>query len=62
MVFAGSWRFLLSTSYRRKKLAEWRAARGTLGGKLMIAVEIVAATVIGMLLPLWLLAATLASR
>jgi hypothetical protein len=56
LVFFGAWRFLLSARYRATKLADWRAARQTLGGKAAIAGEIVAATAVGILLPLWLTA------
>ena len=54
-IFVASWRFLLSRSYRERKLTEWRDALPTLSGKAVIAGEIIAATVIGMLLPLWLI-------
>ena len=55
MVFVASWRFLLSRSYRARKLTEWRDALPTLSGKALIVGEIVTATVIGVLLPLWLI-------
>jgi hypothetical protein len=61
MVFVASWRFLLSSSYRRKKLNEWRATGGSLSGKAVIVGEILAATMIGMVLPLWLIAAVVVS-
>ena len=53
-VSVGAWRFLLSPVFRRKKLDEWRNARQTLGGKLTMGIEILAALAIGVLLPLWL--------
>lgn len=53
-VCVGAWRFLLSPVYRRKKLDEWRGSRETLGGKLTMGIEILAALAIGVLLPLWL--------
>jgi hypothetical protein len=57
MVFVAAWRFLLSSSYRKKKLREWRATSGSASGRAVIAGEILAATIIGMVLPLWLIAA-----
>jgi hypothetical protein len=54
-VLVASWRFLLSRSYRERKLGEWRDALPTPSGKAVIAGEILAAIVIGMLLPLWLI-------
>jgi hypothetical protein len=57
LVFIAAWRFLLSRSYRRRKLAEWGTARGSLGGMAVVVGEILAATMIGMVLPLWLIAA-----
>jgi len=59
-VFVGAWRFLLSPSYRERKLAEWREALPTLSGKAVIASEIIAATAIGVLLPLWLISLVVA--
>jgi hypothetical protein len=56
LVVVGAWRFLFSTTYRQRKLAEWRATQSTLGGKAAIAVEILAAIMIGILLPVWLIA------
>lgn len=53
-VCVGAWMFLLSPVYRRKKLDEWRGARQTLGGKLTMTAEILAALAIGVFLPLWL--------
>jgi hypothetical protein len=61
LLFIGAWRFVLSRSYREKKLREWQAAADTLGGKLVIGVEVVAATATGVVLPAWLIAAVLAS-
>ena len=61
LLFTGFWRFLLSPGYRRKKTAEWRDARGPGGGLQWVALEIVAAIVFGVLLPLWLVAALLQS-
>lgn len=57
MVLLSAWQFLLSRTYRRRKLAEWRATGGSPSGKLVIATEILAAVGIGMVLPLWLIAA-----
>jgi hypothetical protein len=59
LVLVAAWRFWLSRSYRRKKLNEWRATRESLSGKLVIAGEILAAIMIGMVLPLWLIAAVI---
>lgn len=53
LLFTGFWRFLVSAEYRLKKLAEWRGARG-MGGGLIVALEIVAAVLCGVVLPLWL--------
>ncbi|MGH7494744.1 MAG: hypothetical protein ACREOO_20420 [bacterium] len=61
MVFVASWKFLLRPSYRRRKLQEWQAARATLSGKLVIAGEILLATVVGMVVPLWLIATVFAN-
>jgi hypothetical protein len=61
MVFVASWRFLLSSSYRRKKLNEWRATGESLSGKAVIVGEILAAMMIGMVIPLWLIAAVVLS-
>jgi hypothetical protein len=54
IVFAGFWRFVFSRVYRARKLEEWRAACHTVGGKASIAIEILAAVVLGVLLPIWL--------
>lgn len=56
-----AWRFLLSSSHRKKKLSEWRPTRGSASGRAIIAGEILAATIIGMVLPLWLIAAAVGS-
>jgi hypothetical protein len=62
LVLVGAWRFLLSTTYRRRKIAEWRATQSTLGGKATIASEILAAIMIGILLPVWLIALIVLNR
>jgi hypothetical protein len=54
-LLAGCWRFLLSPACRQRKLGEWRALRATVSGQAVLALEILAATVIGVGLPLWLL-------
>ena len=61
MVFVASWRFLLSGAYRTQKLNEWRTTRESWSGVAAIAGEILAATLIGMVLPLWLIALVVAS-
>jgi hypothetical protein len=46
------WRFVLSRSYRRRKLEEWREERRTSGGRLAVAAEIVVSVIIGVGVPL----------
>ena len=62
MAFVGAWRFALSRSYRDMKLADWGAAHATWHGRIVIAAEIVVATAMGVLLPLWLIALVIMSR
>lgn len=50
-VLVGFWRFVLSRNYRVRKNHEWREARQSVGGVLIVALEIVAAVVIGLGLP-----------
>jgi hypothetical protein len=50
-VLVGFWRFVLSGTYRQRKIEEWREARRSLGGRLAIAAEIVVSVVIGLGLP-----------
>ena len=50
-VLFGFWRFVLSATYRQRKIEEWREARRSLGGRLGIAAEIVVGVVIGLGLP-----------
>ena len=57
LLFVGFWRFLLSTRYRQSKLAEWREARRSRSGPVLVALEIVAATAFGVVVPVWLIAA-----
>ena len=54
-VVVGAWRFLLSRSYRERKRGEWRQARPTSSGIAVMAGEILAAIVIGVVAPLWLM-------
>ena len=56
LVFAGFWRFVLSGTFRRGKIAEWREARHSRGGRLAVALEIVVGVVIGLGLPAALIA------
>jgi hypothetical protein len=50
-VSVGFWRFVLSGSYRHRKMAEWREARSTLGGRLAVAGEIIVSVIIGLGVP-----------
>ena len=50
-ILVGFWRFVLNRGYRQQKIGEWRQARRSLGGVLIIALEIVAAVAIGIGLP-----------
>ena len=50
-VLVGFWRFVLSRNYRVRKNHERREARQSVGGVLIVALEIVAAVVIGLGLP-----------
>lgn len=55
VLFVGFWRFLLSPRYRQNKLVEWREARRSRSGPVLVALEIVAAVVFGVALPAWLI-------
>ena len=51
VVLAGFWRFLLSGTYRQRKVAQWREESGSVGGRLAIAADIVVGVVVGLGLP-----------
>jgi hypothetical protein len=51
-ILVGFWRFVLSGTYRHRKIEEWRESRRSLGGRLAIAAEIAVGVVIGLGLPI----------
>ena len=51
ILLAGFWRFVFSRSYRQRKIDEWRQTRGSVGGSVAVAAEIVVGVVIGVGLP-----------
>ena len=48
------WRFVFGASYRRRKLAEWREATQSRGGRLAVAGEIIVSMIVGLGLPILL--------